>query len=183
MGVLAGDGLLTLAFELLARHTPADRPLGAMITALAEAAGWQGMVGGQVADLAGEGAAPDLARVAAIHAGKTAAMIGVSLRLGAQAAGAPAATAATLAGLGHDLGLAFQIVDDLLDLDGTESDLGKPAGADAVHGKLTWPGAVGREAAARDARALVTGALERVPPGRCPEVFAALDRVLLERLS
>ena len=181
LGVLAGDGLLTLAFEVLARHTPPGPPLAAMVAALADAAGWAGMVGGQADDLAGEGQVPSVERVRRIHLGKTAAMISVSLRLGALAADAPPADVEALAEVGTDLGLAFQIVDDLLDLSGTTEELGKQAGADAARGKLTWPAAVGVEAAERDARSLVEGALGRVPPGRESAVFAALGERLLPR--
>lgn len=181
LGVLAGDALQALAFEVLAVHTPAACPVGAMTAALAQAAGWAGMVGGQADDLAAEGRPPEVDRVRRIHAGKTAAMISVSLRLGALAAGAPGPRTAELAAAGHELGLAFQIVDDLLDLGGNAAELGKAAGADAARGKMTWPSAVGVEAAARDARGLVAAALARTGPGPRAGVFAALGEVLLER--
>jgi len=181
LGVLAGDALQALAFEVLARDTPPHRPAAAMSSALARAAGWPGMVGGQADDLAGEGQAPDVDRVRRIHLGKTAAMISVSLRLGALAGGADAVRAETLAEAGRDLGLAFQIVDDLLDLQGTTAELGKAAGADAARGKMTWPSAVGEEEAQRDARELVDAALGRVGDGPAGERFAALGAFLLPR--
>jgi len=181
LGVLAGDALQALAFEVLARHTPAARPVGAMVAALARSAGWAGMVGGQADDLAAEGQPPDVERVRGIHAGKTAAMIDASLRLGALAGGAPQARADALGDAGRDFGLAFQIVDDLLDLQGTTSQLGKAAGADAAREKMTWPAAVGVDAAGRDARALVASALERVGPGARTPVFEALGAFLLDR--
>ncbi len=183
VAVLAGDALLTLAFEVLARHTPPSRPVGAMIGALAQAAGWCGMVGGQVADLAAEGQAPDVERVHSIHAGKTAAMISVSLRLGAMAGGGRPEVVELLADVGRDLGLAFQIVDDLLDVEGTTAELGKAAGADAEARKMTWPAAVGVPAAWRDARELVDGALQRCARAAGPELMPALGAFILPRRS
>jgi len=181
LGVLAGDALQALAFEVLARHTPPARPVADMVATLADAAGWAGMVGGQADDLAAEGRQPDVGRVRGIHAGKTAAMIGASLRLGALAGGAGETRAAELGAAGRDFGLAFQIVDDLLDLQGTTVQLGKAAGADAAREKMTWPAAVGATSAARDAQDLVGAALARVGPGRHDAVFEALGAFLLER--
>jgi geranylgeranyl pyrophosphate synthase len=181
LGVLAGDALQALAFEVLARHLPPHAPVAAMSAALAVAAGWPGMVGGQADDLAGEGQPPDVDRVRRIHLGKTAAMISVSLRLGALAGGADEARCDALAAAGRDLGLAFQIVDDLLDLQGTTAELGKAAGADAAREKLTWPSAVGVEQARRDARELLESALGQVGAGPGGERFAALETYLLPR--
>lgn len=181
MALLAGDALLTLAFEALAAHTPPHRPLREMVVALGQAAGWAGMVGGQVADLAGEGQAPELERVHAIHSGKTAAMISASFRLGALAGGGEPAAVASLAEAGRDFGLAFQIVDDLLDLQGSTAELGKQAGADSQAGKMTWPAAVGVEAARRDASELVQGAVARAGPGPAAGRIEALGRFLLPR--
>ena len=181
--VLAGDALLTLAFEVLADQTPAHRPSSAMVVSLARAAGWAGMVGGQVADLAAEGKRPDVDRVAAIHAGKTAALIAGSLEIGALAGGGSAEDAARLASVGHDLGLAFQIVDDVLDSEGTTAQLGKVAGADADRDKMTWVAAVGLDAAKRDAARLVDTALDKAVGGRAHELLTALGRRILERSS
>jgi len=183
MAVLAGDGLLTLAFEVLAAHTPRECPVGTMVAALGEAAGWAGMVGGQVEDLAAEGQAPELERVRRIHLGKTAAMMGVSLRLGALSGGASAADAKALAGVGRDFGLAFQIVDDLLDVQGTTAELGKAAGADAERAKMTWPAVAGVERSWRDARQLVAGALAGAPPGACGPLLEALGATIVPRRS
>ena len=181
LAVLAGDALLTLAFEVLARHSRPERPVSAMVAALGEAAGWAGMVGGQVADLQGEGQQPDLERVHAIHAGKTAALISVSLRLGALAGGGQPEVVALLADVGRDLGLAFQIVDDLHDVEGTTAELGKRAGADAERSKVTWPAAVGVAAAWRDARELVDGALQRCARGGGPDLMTALGAFIVPR--
>jgi geranylgeranyl diphosphate synthase, type II len=181
--LLAGDALLTLAFEALARHTPGHRPLGPMVVALAEAAGWAGMVGGQVADLQAEGQAPQLERVQAIHAGKTAAMIAASFRLGALAGGGSPEAVARLAEAGHDFGLAFQIVDDLLDLQGSTAQLGKQAGSDQERSKMTWPAVVGVEASRRDAARLVQSAVARCGAGPAAGRIEALGCYLLPRRS
>jgi geranylgeranyl diphosphate synthase type II len=181
LAVLAGDALLTLAFEVLADRTPPGRPVPAMLVALGRAAGWQGMVGGQVADLQAEGELPDVERVHAIHSGKTAAMISASFRLGALAGGGAPALVERLAAAGHDLGLAFQIMDDLLDLDGSTEELGKRAGADAERSKMTWPAAVGVDAARSDAAELVGGAMARVGQGPGGDRLAALGAWLLPR--
>jgi geranylgeranyl pyrophosphate synthase len=181
MGVLAGDALLTLAFEVLARHTPPGAPLAEMVTALGEAAGWDGMVGGQVADLAAEGQAPDLERVHRIHAGKTAAMISVSVRLGALVGGGDDSQVNRLAEAGRDLGLAFQIVDDLLDVESTTEALGKAAGADAEREKMTWPAVVGVEQARTDARELADSVVARCADGAAAEIFADLAAFLVPR--
>jgi geranylgeranyl pyrophosphate synthase len=183
MAVLAGDALLTLAFEVLSARTPGELPVAAMLVALGRAAGWQGMVGGQVADLQAEGQAPDVERVHTIHAGKTAAMIAASFRLGALAGGAPPELVERLGAAGLDLGLAFQIVDDLLDLDGTTEELGKQAGADAGRRKMTWPAAVGESAARADAAELVDGATARLGEGPGAERLSALGAWLLPRRS
>ena len=181
LALLAGDALLTLAFEVLAARTPAGRPLSEMVVTLGQAAGWAGMVGGQVKDLAGEGQAPELERVHAIHSGKTAALISACFRLGAQAGGGAPELVARLGEAGRDFGLAFQIVDDLLDLQGSTAELGKTAGSDSEQQKLTWPAAVGVEASRRDAAELVQGAVARCGPGPAAERIAALGRYLLPR--
>lgn len=181
MGVLAGDALLTLAFEVLGQHSRPELPIGKMVAELGRGAGWNGMVGGQVHDLAGEGGPLDLAAVKAIHLGKTAALIASSLRLGALAGGADTKRVEHLGRVGIDLGLAFQIVDDLLDLEGSTEALGKPAGADAVAGKATWPAAVGPERARADAEALVARALTTAGGGACEGLFAALGQRILRR--
>ena len=183
LALLAGDALLTLAFEVLAARTPPHRPLRELVTTLGQAAGWAGMVGGQVRDLAGEGQPPEMERVRAIHSGKTAALISACFRLGALAGGGSAEAVARLGEAGRDFGLAFQIVDDLLDLQGTTAALGKRAGADSEQCKLTWPAAVGVEASRRDATELVRGAVLRCGPGPAAERIAALGRYLVPRRS
>jgi geranylgeranyl diphosphate synthase type II len=126
--VLAGDALLTLAFEVIATHVrPAEAAIGC-VRALAEASGPIGMVGGQMADLQAEGR-PDgtLDALEAIHRRKTGALLRASLRMGAIVAGADEASLQALDVYGHAVGLAFQIIDDLLDVEGDEAKLGKRA--------------------------------------------------------
>jgi geranylgeranyl diphosphate synthase type II len=144
IAVLAGDALLTRAFGVLAE---ADLPEGVrteMIRTLAGAAGSRGMVGGQALDLAAEGSeVVDPSAVRYIHACKTGALFGAACRLGGLAAEAGAETVGKLGALGEKIGLAFQIVDDLLDESGRAEDLGKAAGKDRARGKATYPGVLG----------------------------------------
>src|SRR3954453_956250 len=120
--ILAGDGLLTLAFELLSRHVRPAAGALACVRALAEGAGPAGLVGGQMADLQAEGRDdPTLEALESIHRRKTGALLRASLRMGGIVAGADAATLRALETYGHAVGLAFQIVDDLLDVEGDEA--------------------------------------------------------------
>jgi farnesyl diphosphate synthase len=116
------------------------------------------MVGGQVLDLEGERQAPDLERVRGIHRRKTAALIRASLEIGAILGGAGPPARRALAAYGEALGLAFQIVDDCLDLTSTPEELGKSPGKDQAAAKLTWPSCVGIEASRDEAVALAEGA-------------------------
>ena len=173
MAILAGDGLLTEAFAVLTSETPApvppaDRRL-AMAAVLARAAGAIGMVGGQAIDLAGAGRVPhraappfDAAALADMHARKTGALIRAAATLGALGAGADARTIAAVDDYARELGLAFQIVDDLLDVEGSTASLGKTAGKDAAAGKPTFPAIHGLDASralAADCIARATAAL------------------------
>jgi geranylgeranyl pyrophosphate synthase len=181
MGVLAGDGLLTLAFEVLARGTPESGPIGAMTEALARGAGWHGMVGGQVLDLAADDSEPDLDQVREIHLGKTAALIATSLRLGALVGGGDSANVERLELFGRDIGLAFQIVDDVLDESLDPVQMGKDTGADADNNKLTWPGVVGLTQAKADARHLVDESLIHAEGGQATALLVGLAEKVLSR--
>lgn len=177
LAILVGDGLLTEAFALLARE-PAD-PSGRLarrklrtIVRVAEAAGLHGMVGGQAIDLAlsgqtvGAAPAPDRPGMDALrdmHARKTGALIRAATAAGAIMAGASDETIAALDAYATDLGLAFQIIDDVLDVEGETASLGKTPGKDAAAGKLTYPALAGLEqsrALARDAVGRAEAALE-----------------------
>lgn len=154
--LLAGDALLTLAFELLAEAPPPPpAPPLALIRELAEAAGSRGVIAGQVEDMAAERLPPSPDLVEFIHAHKTAALIRASVRLGALAAGAGPESLAALSAYGLAVGTAFQIADDLLNATGTPEQLGKPAGSDAGRGKMTFVSVYGIEHSRQRARALV----------------------------
>jgi len=145
MAILAGDALLTLAFEVLAAvPTVAADSKARMIAELATAAGTVGgMIGGQVADLEGEGKPPTATLLESIHRAKTGALLRASLRLGAICAGAVASRYEALSRYGEHIGLAFQIVDDILDVEESSAALGKTAGKDAQQHKITFPAVYG----------------------------------------
>jgi len=146
MAILAGDSLLTLAFQVLAQlDVPPDR-IARMVAELATASGTVGgMIGGQVADLEGEGKPPEAALLETIHRAKTGALLRASLRLGAIYAGANEAQYQALSCYGEHIGLAFQIVDDILDVEESSEALGKTAGKDAAQQKITFPAVYGLE--------------------------------------
>jgi geranylgeranyl diphosphate synthase type II len=144
--ILAGDGLLTLAFEVIVRHVRPSATAAACVKALAEGAGPAGMVGGQMADLLAEGRSDGtVADLEAIHRRKTGALLRSALRMGAIVAGAAPPILEALETYGRAVGLAFQIVDDLLDVQGDESKLGKRVGKDLGLGKQTYPALLGVE--------------------------------------
>jgi geranylgeranyl diphosphate synthase type II len=154
IAILAGDALLTLAFQVLAQmdcptcRGPADGHARkvALIAELAAAAGTVGgMIGGQVCDLEGEGRFPQAALLEAIHRAKTGALLRASLRMGAIYAGADDEQAGALSCFGEHIGLAFQIVDDVLDVEQSSEALGKTAGKDAQQHKITFPAVYGLE--------------------------------------
>ena len=147
MAILAGDALLTLAFEVLAKlqHATAEQR-SRMIAELATASGTVGgMIGGQVADLEGEGKPPDAQLLETIHRAKTGALLRSSVRMGAIYASASEAQIDALSCYGEHIGLAFQIVDDILDVEESSEALGKTAGKDATQGKITFPAVYGLE--------------------------------------
>jgi geranylgeranyl diphosphate synthase type II len=150
IAILAGDALLTLAFQVLAQMDCApgsgtDRKV-ALIAELSTAAGTvDGMIGGQVCDLEGEGRHPDAALLEAIHRAKTGALLRASLRMGGIYAGADPEQLGALSCYGEHVGLAFQIVDDVLDVEQSSETLGKTAGKDAQQQKITFPAVYGLE--------------------------------------
>lgn len=145
--ILAGDALQTLAFDILSREAVhADPQIRcALVATLARAAGLGGMAGGQMLDLSAEGRAVDEAAIRQMQAMKTGALIAASCEMGALIAGAPEGHRQALKEYGEHLGLAFQIADDLLDLDGDADALGKATAKDAVRGKATLAGHLGQE--------------------------------------
>ncbi|OJW23051.1 MAG: farnesyl-diphosphate synthase [Planctomycetales bacterium 71-10] len=182
--ILAGDGLLTLAFELVAKGVRPAESAAECVRLLAEAAGPSGMVGGQMADLqaeerSAEGTEGSAAELEAIHRRKTGALLRAPLEMGAAVAGAPAAEREALAAYGRAVGLAFQVVDDLLDVVGDEAKMGKRVGKDSGHGKWTYPRFLGVEGSREKARQLAHEAVAALAPlgergGRLRELALAL---------
>jgi farnesyl diphosphate synthase len=164
--ILAGDALLTAAFELLASEEshPSAPVRVALISGLARAAGAAGMVGGQMIDIAAERGALslDLEGITRLQALKTGALIGFSVMAGAELGEAGAEARRALQGYAADLGLAFQIRDDLLDCEGSAAELGKPVGQDRSLEKATFVSLLGADAAREKAAALVASAIARL---------------------
>ena len=182
--ILAGDGLLTEAFTVLAdeaTHTdPAVRCR--LVAELAEAAGQAGMVGGQMMDILGEGHPMTLAQISDMESLKTGALIRVAARFGGVLASQNGDIVATLDHYGRDLGLAFQIADDLLDAEASAEDLGKPVGQDAALGKATFVSLLGAEEARRRASELAERAAGRMACfGPKAGALQALARYVVER--
>ena len=181
MAVLAGDGLLTAAFETLAA---ADLPASGLVRAvscLSGAAGPAGMVGGQVLDLLGEGKSLSYEEIETIQRLKTGCMIEAAARLGAIAAGSTPEQEEAAARYARNLGLAFQIRDDLLDVLGDESTFGKPIGSDAANGKSTFVTLLGTESCQRRVEELTQAAVECLAPYRDRDFLCALARTLAVR--
>ena len=186
VALAAGAALQHVAFLSLADAAAedpdsADRLLATLRT-LATAAGAEGMVGGQFLDLVAEGIAPDAAGLEAIHRAKTAALLSAACALGAEAAGAEPDVVDALADYGTHLGLAFQIVDDLLDVTGDPTRTGKASGADAARAKATYPAVHGIEGTRRQAEAAAEVARQALAPlaGRegVDVLFETLDFVV-----
>jgi geranylgeranyl pyrophosphate synthase len=162
--LLVGDALQSRAFELLARarHVSAEHRVQ-MVEALADAIGSAGMAGGQAIDLAATNTNLSLEALADMHARKTGALIRAAVRLGALAAGdAPAAALAALDAYARQIGLGFQIADDILDVEGETAAIGKPRGSDAARGKATYVSMLGLAEARRRAREAHAGALAAI---------------------
>lgn len=162
--ILAGDALLTLSFEVLAgpETHPDAQVRSDLVAALAMRAGGVGMVGGQVIDLESEHADVDADLIARLETMKTGALIAFSTAAGGMLGEAGADAVKTLETFGFELGLAFQITDDLLDVEGDEDDVGKKVGKDADAGKATFVSALGVDGARREARQVTDRALARL---------------------
>ena len=159
--VLAGDGLLTMAFDTLSHPDTHGSPAVRceLVAALAAAAGAAGMVGGQMIDLIAESQILDIGAITRLQRMKTGALIAFSCEAGAILAKAPHELRTALRGYAHDLGLAFQIADDLLDVEGSAEETGKPVGADAAAGKATFVSILGVERARAQAELLINQAV------------------------
>lgn len=181
LAILAGDALLTLAFSLLSEKTLAEKlgtsRLSALIREVSHAAGSLGMVGGQVMDILSEGKEVDGKTLLSLHAHKTGALICASVLAGGLVAGASEAELKALRRYGERIGLAFQIVDDLLDVMGTTEELGKPAGSDLKKRKATYPALFGLEASRKEVERLTAEAKEVLEPfeGRAWALQAIAD--------
>jgi geranylgeranyl diphosphate synthase type II len=187
MAILAGDALLTLAFRLIADNASRmndPRMIARVVADVADAAGTDGMVGGQVVDIESEGkdVGPDTLEY--IHRHKTAALIRVSLTAGATLAGGRPEQLAAIRAAGESLGLAFQIVDDILDVEGSLAELGKSAGSDERKKKATYPAIHGLDVSKQKARTLIDETKRLLEPLGAPALpIRALADFVLERRS
>ena len=182
--ILAGDALLTLAFEVLAdaETHPDGGVRSELVRLLAEAAGGRGMVGGQLLDLAMENRAAGHDEIARMESLKTGAMIACACEAGAAVGGAAKADRAALRAYGIDVGLAFQIADDLLDVEGTAAEAGKNVGKDQAAGKSTFVAALGVKGARAEAERLVTRAIARLDKfGEAATPLHRVARFVIER--
>ena len=181
MAILAGDAMVAMAFEAIAAD--AHPSVAAKLAAeLAGATGPRGMIGGQVLDIAAEGAAVSLPQLQALHRMKTGALLVASCRMGAIAAGASADVLEAVTACARHTGLAFQIVDDLLDVTSTPEQLGKATRKDAAKGKTTYPGLLGVEASREEAKRQLTAALHALDRlGATAEGLRKLARFVVER--
>jgi geranylgeranyl diphosphate synthase type II len=183
IAILAGDALQTFAYETLAGlHCSAERAIR-IVGLIAAATGTvEGMIGGQVLDLEGEHTKPTAESVLAIHRAKTGALIRVSIVAGGIYAGAGADDVLRLTEFGTKAGLAFQIVDDVLDMTQDSEHLGKTAGKDVASDKATWPAVFGIESSRKDANRLIGEAFASLEPyGEAAEGLKAVARYLVER--
>jgi farnesyl diphosphate synthase len=185
MAILAGDALQALAFELLADPGAApDAATGMrMLHALGRACGAEGMAGGQALDLAAVRRKLTLAELEHMHACKTGALIRASVQLGALAAGADDTTLAALDRYAAAVGLAFQVRDDILDVEGESAVIGKTAGKDAAADKPTFPSIIGLDASRARLAELTAVALDAIAPFRaCNELLVELAHYAAQRL-
>jgi geranylgeranyl diphosphate synthase type II len=195
MAILAGDALLTEAFALLARDPAADTTMNPgeldrrrlqVVRIVADAAGSAGMVGGQVLDLeaaSNPGTSFDRESLRAMHARKTGALIRGSAVAGAVMAGADEAMTSSVDAYGESIGLAFQIVDDILDVEGESAALGKTAGKDAAAGKPTYPSIYGLAESRRLAASCIERAVESLERASLGGQLAAIARWIVSRTN
>jgi geranylgeranyl diphosphate synthase type II len=183
MAVLCGDALLTEAFIVLAKAPTTQRyGLREIIAELAETGSSRKLIGGQVMDLEGEGRELSKRDLIRIHEAKTAALLTTSLRLGAMAANATPAKLEALTQFGYNLGLAFQVIDDILDVTQSTEMLGKTAGKDDAAGKATYPAIIGLEASRKAAAKFTSAAMTALKPlGKKASRLEEIAAYLLQR--
>ncbi len=183
LAVLAGDSLLTLAFEILAQAQPTSRHgIADLVRELSVASGSRWLIAGQVLDLEGEGKAVSKAALKFIHQAKTAALLTCALRLGAMSADVTPSKLKALTDFGQALGLAFQVIDDILDVTQSTEKLGKTAGKDVTAVKATYPALFGLKKSRKLAAELTAEALAALKPfGKKAVLMRAIAESLLVR--
>ncbi len=184
MGILCGDALLNYAFETMGRAVEqnCDLPSARALRILAEKAGINGMIGGQVVDIESEGQDISMETLLFLQENKTAALIEAAMMAGAALAGAGEADIREMEKVASDIGLAFQIQDDILDVTSTQEELGKPIGSDEKNGKVTYVSLAGLEQAREKVRELSDRARERLEKqGGRNEFLSALIGYLIVR--
>src|SRR5713226_2388922 len=183
IAVLAGDALLTIAFEIVSRAKPTPRyNMSILLREIAVAAGSRKLIAGQVADLEAEGRNVSREQLRYIHENKTAAILTTSVRLGAMSANADARKLSAITKFGRALGLAFQIIDDILDVTQTSEKLGKSAGKDVAAQKATYPAIIGLDKSRAEAKRLTKQAHAALSTfGAKGDALHALANHLLER--
>jgi geranylgeranyl diphosphate synthase, type II len=183
IAVLAGDALLTVAFEIVSRAKPARRyDMSILLREIAVAAGSRKLIAGQVADLEAEGKKTSRTELRYIHENKTAAILTTTVRLGAMSANASPKQLNAITKFGRALGLAFQVIDDILDVTQTSEKLGKSAGKDIAAKKATYPSVIGLEKSRAEAKGLTKQAHDALKIfGNKGDTLHALANYLLER--
>ena len=184
MAILAGDALLTEAFGIMAKEIKSAELVKSVVSELAAAGGASGMVGGQAADMTAEQDGGDAETLAYIHSHKTGKLIRACCRIGALTAGATEKELQALSEYGEAVGMSFQIIDDLLDLDSNAEVLGKNVGQDNRAGKLTYPSLLGMEAARQKVRSLSEQAESALEPlGMRGKTLLLLAQMLAQRAA
>jgi geranylgeranyl diphosphate synthase, type II len=179
--ILAGDAMATYAFQAILFHVQDPRQAVAAARELAVAAGLYGMVGGQMADLEGEGRGPSAEELRYIHEHKTGALITAAVVCGGIMGGADTDTLGRLRAYGRSIGLAFQVVDDILDETATAEELGKSPGKDSATDKMTYPRLYGLEGARKYAAELVSSACEQLTGLDNPESLRTIAEYFVNR--
>ena len=181
MAILAGDAMVTMAFEILATDAE-PTVVASLVKELATASGPEGMIGGQVLDIDGEEQSLTLDQLQRVHRMKTGALLTASCRMGAISAGASESQLNAVTEYGQHLGLAFQIIDDVLDVTSTPEQMGKATNKDAANGKNTYPVLMGLEASKREAHQQLESALAALDElGSAADGLRALARFVVER--